>query len=172
MSFYQYAYQAQSWQVFYAAVAGAAAALTGLLFVALSLNLRAILRDAAHRARARETLGGLLALLVLALLVLIPGQPAYALGIELIAGGLALLVNSVRLQMRTLRGLAASRRKRWLPRILLLNLGTVLVLFAGLSLILQRFGGLFWLVPTTLIYFLWSLNNAWLLVVQVAEESG
>ena len=164
------AYQAQSWQVFYAAVAGAAATLTGLLFVALSLNLRTILREAPQRARARETFGGLVGLLILALLLLIPGQPALWLGIELTVGSLIFLVYGVRLQAQTLRRLSGGRRVHWATRIALLNLGTLLILWTGLSLLLHHFGGLYWLVPTTLIYLLWSLNNAWLLVTQVAEE--
>lgn len=164
------AYQAQTWQTFYAAVAGTSATLTGLLFVALSLNLRTILRGAAHRARARETLGGLVGLLVLGLLMLIPGQSTSALGLELLIGGLLYLMYGVRLQSQTLRRLPVDRRWRWLMRVSLLNLGTVLIMWTGLSLLLQRFGGLYWLVPTNLIYFLWSLNNAWLLVAQVADE--
>jgi hypothetical protein len=41
-----------------------------------------------------------------------------------------------------------------------LDLGTTTILVAGISLILGQFGGLFWLVPTILIYLLWSINNA------------
>ncbi len=37
------AYHTEDWQGFYAAVLGASAALEGLLFVALSVNVRAIL---------------------------------------------------------------------------------------------------------------------------------
>ncbi len=145
------AYQAQSWQVFYAAVVGAAATLTGLLFVALSLNLRAILQEAAHRAR--ETFGGLVGLLVLALVVLIPGQSFLWLGTELIVGSLIYLAYGVRLQVQTMRRLPIGRRARWMARIALLNLGTLLILWSGLSLMLQRLSGLYWLVPTNLIYF-------------------
>ena len=35
----EYAYRADAWQALYTAVAGATAALTGLLFIALSLDL-------------------------------------------------------------------------------------------------------------------------------------
>ena len=35
----EYAYRTEAWQALYAAVAGSAAALTGLLFIALSLIL-------------------------------------------------------------------------------------------------------------------------------------
>ena len=44
------------------------------------------------------------------------------------------------------------------------------MLVAGISLTARQFGGLFWLVPTILIYLVWSLNNAWRLVVQASEE--
>ena len=61
----EYAYRADTWQALYAAVAGSAAALTGLLFIGLSLNLRIIVKTLEHTACARETFGGLLSLLVL-----------------------------------------------------------------------------------------------------------
>lgn len=57
-------------------MAGSAAALTDLLFIGLSLNLRIIIKTPEHTARARETFGGLLSLLVLSILLLIPGQVA------------------------------------------------------------------------------------------------
>jgi hypothetical protein len=61
----------------------------------------------------------------------------------------------------------------WALRLLLLDLGTLpTILAAGISLILGRFGGLLWLVPTILIDLLWSINNARLLVVQVAEAES
>jgi hypothetical protein len=51
----------------YESVAAAVAAFAGLLFVALTVNLPRILPDTTHVARAREALGGLLSLLVLAI---------------------------------------------------------------------------------------------------------
>jgi len=90
------AYHAGDWQGFYAAVLAASAALEGLLFVALSVNVRAILRSPTSTARAREVLGQLLALLILAVLVLIPGQDGRVLGAELIAWGVILIAASIR----------------------------------------------------------------------------
>jgi hypothetical protein len=66
--------------------------------------------------------------------------------------------------------MVAGRRVRWALRLAVLHLGTVLMLVAGISLVVGQLGGLFWLVPTILIYLVWSLNNAWRLVVQVSEE--
>src|SRR5258708_22784257 len=61
----EYVYRADTWQALYAAVAGSAAALTGLLFIGLSLNLRIIVKNSLHTARARETFGRMSSLLIL-----------------------------------------------------------------------------------------------------------
>lgn len=167
-----YAYRADTWQVLYAAVAGSAAALTGLLFIALSLNLRTIIKTPEHTARARETFGGLLGLLVLSVLLLVPGQDRRVLGTELLIGSTALASIAVRLNIQTVRRLAPAKRVRWVLRISLMHLGTVAIIVAGISLIIGQFGGLFWLIPTVLIYLVWSFLNAWLLVVQIAAQES
>jgi hypothetical protein len=79
--------------------------LAGLLFVALTVNLPRVLPDAAHVARAREALAGLLSLLVMALLVLIPGQAGGALGIELLGLAAVLAAFSIGFQVQTMRRL-------------------------------------------------------------------
>jgi hypothetical protein len=165
-------YEAGMWTTMYGAVAGSAAALAGLLFVALTVNLPRILPDASHVARAREALGGLLSLLVLAILILIPGQPRAALGIELLCLAGALAAVSVRLQGQTIRRLQPGRRAHWAVRMLPVNLATAAIVVAGGSLIAGSGGGLYWLPATVLVYFLRSALNAWILVVEAAGTSG
>ncbi len=167
-----YAYQADTWQALYTTVAGSAAALNGLLFVGLSLNLRTIVKTPEHTARARETFGGLLSLVVLSILLLIPGQERWVLGGELLVGGLMLALVGGRLNLQTLRSLAPRSRLRWALRLAVLHLGTGAVLVAGISLIVGQFGGLYWLALTVLIYLVWSLFNAWLLVVHIARQES
>lgn len=53
------------WHDFFVMVGGAAAALTGLVFVALSLNLEIVVRDATHRHRAIGTLTNFAGIFVL-----------------------------------------------------------------------------------------------------------
>src|SRR3712207_9418766 len=72
-------------------MAGAAAALLGLLFVAVSINLEQVLRIAWLPLRAGETLGVLVALLTTAVFVLVPGQSPTALGLELAGAGFLLI---------------------------------------------------------------------------------
>lgn len=159
------AYAPADWQTFYAVVGGASASLTGLLFVALSVNRRAIMGSHIQRARAQETLSTLLSLLVLSLLVLVPGQGAGVLGTELVVLGLVLLGTGIALQRVTLRRMSGGQRRFWLGRLVILDWGTAGFVVAGLALGLSVAGGLYWLLPTVLVYVLWAATNAWVLVL-------
>lgn len=165
-------YEPGAWTTMYGATAASSAALAGLLFVALTVNLSRILPDAGHVARAREALGGLLSLLIIAILILIPGQSRTALGIELLCLGAALTAVSARFEIRTLRRMPSGRRAHWASRRLTYNAGTVAIIAAGVSLLAGVGGGLYWLCATLPIYFLWSAANAWVLVVEAAETSA
>ena len=77
-------YHPEQWRELYIMLGGAAAALIGLLFVAMSLHLDHIMKNGVFRWRARNNLLYLLTLLVISSLILIP-QPVALLGAELIA---------------------------------------------------------------------------------------
>ncbi|HET7092635.1 MAG TPA: hypothetical protein VFI22_04130 [Thermomicrobiales bacterium] len=164
------AYDIASWQLFFATLAGATAALTGLLFVALSLHLQQIISRPATRGQAREALGGFLSLLAISIAALIPGQGSRLLAIELLLIGLAVVAASIRLQGDTLRRLPPARRGRRFVHLAPVNLGTATVLIAGVSLFAERGGGLYWLAPTVMLYLGNALFNAWSLTVQIGEE--
>jgi hypothetical protein len=62
-----------AWHDFYVMSGGAAAALTGLVFVGLSLHAQAIMGNPFYRGRAVTTVLSLTAQLLLSAAVLIPG---------------------------------------------------------------------------------------------------
>ena len=72
--------QAAEWHDMFVAIAGAAAALTGLLFVAVSINLTRILEFEILPTRAVETLSIMIGLLLLSVIMLVPGQGSTLLG--------------------------------------------------------------------------------------------
>jgi hypothetical protein len=80
-------YLATAWADFAVAVVGASAALTGLLFVAVSINIEAILATGALTGRALSTMLLFVVPLVVGILVLVPEQPLTALGLELVVTG-------------------------------------------------------------------------------------
>ena len=165
------AYDPQMWQTLYAFVGAAAATLTGLLAVALSINPKRIMNTPTHAARSREALIAFLILILLSILMLIPGQQPTFLGIELVILGLCGLTTALSLQYRTLGLLHKSLRKQWLARIALLDSGSAFLVVGGLSLLMVSEGGLYWLVPTIFICLVWSLLNSWELIVWLPEEA-
>ena len=84
-------YKPELWNSFFVMLGGGVAALTGLVFVALSialsLNLEEMTKDATHKYRSINTLAGLTAVLVTCGLILMPGQNHTAVGTELITIG-------------------------------------------------------------------------------------
>ena len=83
-------YTVDEWHDFYVMVGGAAAVLTGLIFVVISIHLRQVIATPLFRARARYLTAGLMLSLLTSGLVLVPRQSVTVLGVELIALGLAL----------------------------------------------------------------------------------
>lgn len=76
------------WHDFAIMTGGASGALTGLLFVAVSLNADRIAGHRGLRMSAAQTLVLFLTPLVVATILLVPGQVDWLLGVELVATGL------------------------------------------------------------------------------------
>lgn len=91
------------WENFFIAEAGASAALTGLLFVAASINLQRILSFPQLPGRAAETLIVLASVLAVDLFGLVPGQRTAVLGAELLGTGVAVWAMASWLLLRVRR---------------------------------------------------------------------
>jgi hypothetical protein len=75
-------YEPAQWNNFFVLVGTGSAALTGLVFVALTINLKAITQDTTHRYRAINMLSGFTAAFVIGALALMGHQTHRTLGIE------------------------------------------------------------------------------------------
>ncbi len=115
-------------------------ALTGLLFVAVSINLKQILELPTLPTRAAETLSIMIGRLLLSVFMLVPGQSDAALGAEILTLGafLAAVLLARRLRM--------PRRKEdpltWtaVPLAVVLA-GTVPMVIAGISVLASAGAG-------------------------------
>src|SRR5476649_2016558 len=76
-------YRPEQWTDFFILVGTGAVTLTGLVFVAMALNLKAIAADATHRYRAINTLTGLALVFMRCALVLMGAQNHHSIGAEL-----------------------------------------------------------------------------------------
>src|SRR5262249_3965311 len=98
-----HAYTTAGWETFFGAIVGATAALTRLLFVAVSINLDRILEGPQFLTRrAAETLGTLVFVLAVSGLVLVP-QPVRALGAEILLVVVPFLILTVPSQVAIFR---------------------------------------------------------------------
>ena len=175
------AYDPAEWHDFFVMVGGAAAALAGLLFVAISINITQILRFAALPVRASETLGALLAMLIVSAFALVPGQPRVLLAGELILvsalqsvvivrGGLSLRESSLAVSASSIQSAdpdQLSRPEHHLSAMLLTSAVAVLWAVAGVTLLLGVGGGLYWIVPAFVVGFATAIANGWVLLVEI-----
>ncbi|TQS43371.1 hypothetical protein [Cryptosporangium phraense] len=153
---------ATDWQSFAVMIGGASGALTGLLFVAVSLNATRIAGHRGLRASAVQTLVLFLAPLVMAAVLLVPGQPGWVLGAELVAAGLgaslSLLVTGQRrrgLSVDDERLVSIFDRRDTNVVVLLLFVVSGVLLVCGVD------AGLYLLLPASLVAFLSGVLNAW-----------
>jgi modulator of FtsH protease len=161
------AYDPEQWHDLFVAVAGASAALLGLLFVAVSINLERILAYKGLPERALETLLLLLTVLVISVVGLIPAQSNVALGLELlVVSGLATAV-VFRLPSRRTDS-AGDEPMQWrISRLGLRLMGTVPLVIGALSVLVEAGGGLYWIAAGIVLAICGAVANAWVLLVEI-----
>ena len=158
-------YTTAMWLGFGEALAAVAGALTGLLFVAVSVKSDVLAASRSLSSRAAQTLVLFMTSVLIAVLLVAP-QPPAAFGSELLAvaavSGTALLI----LDRRAGHG-SDQRVARFIERFSPNTVTAVLVGVAGLTLLLRAGGGLYWLIPAAVTSLLGGVVNAWLFLVRV-----
>jgi modulator of FtsH protease len=160
------AFNLDTWHDFLSTQAAAGAALAGLVFVAISMNLARVLSSRAVSGRAVEALLLLLSLLIVGLLGLIPEQSTMALGIELIVFGLVMTVSLVRIGSGA-ASVGGATRGQYVMRLCLGQLASLPIIIAGISFITGDGGGLYWVALSTIVAVLAGMIGAWVLLVEI-----
>jgi hypothetical protein len=160
-------YATAMWVSYGEALAAVAGALTGLLFVAVSVKSDVLAASRSLSSRAAQTLV-LFMTSVLSAVFLVAPQPSAALGAELLAlgsvSGAVLLI----LDRRAGHG-AKQRVARYIERFSPNTITAVLVGVAGLTFLLKAGGGLYWLIPAAVTSLVGGVINAWLFLIKVTS---
>jgi hypothetical protein len=165
------AYELAEWHDLFVAAAGAAAALSGLIFVAVSINLHAILAEEKKignsylTGRALESLVALLVVLGVGIVGLDPviGRVMFAAVLVFCALGSG---------VSPVLAVNAYRKSRVKPVAFNLRMSLALLLMAayavaGVTLVTQAGGGLHWLLVAFVLAVSIAASNAWVLLVEV-----
>lgn len=164
-------YNPEQWNNFFVLVGTGAAALTGLVFVAMSINLKGVAKDATHRFRAINMLSGFTAVFIVSSLALMGHQTYRTLGIEwLIVSSLAAAINT----NGYIQGfrLAGSRYALGLVRI---AGGSACYLAQIIGSLLLYFGsgtGIYIGAIAIIVNFYFLISGSWLLVVGTLQSSS
>jgi hypothetical protein len=160
-------YKPELWNSFFIMVGGGVAALTGLVFVALSialsLKLEDMTEDATHKYRSINTLAGLTAIFITCGLVLMPNQTHREIGAELLilsVIGAAIFLYGFRQAFKF--GSQPSKQR------LLIGSGLYVAEAVGALVLLSgSISGLYVAAISLVVNVAFMISAAWLLVVSV-----
>ncbi len=155
------------WQTLLSVQAGAAATLTGLVFVAVSINLARIVETPGLIGRAAESIAHFLQVFFVCTVMLIPRQPVTALASEILAIALPSWALQATSQIRYAKSRAGHPRLWLVVRIVQTQLSSVPFIVAALLLFLGWPASVFWLVPGFVFSFIAGVVNAWILLIEI-----
>ncbi len=165
-----------AWQPFYNLAGSAAFTLAGLIFVAVSLNIGmvALAEEQGDLMQfARQTLGSFLALMIISLVFMIPGQDQYGTGLPLLSIGMLMMWRAAKLWKRFGFG---SKEERLLDNALfrseLLVPNTVcyaVLIFISVELLYGNTDYLGWMTLVIIWLLLAGSLSAWFLMLRLAK---
>ena len=163
-------YNPEQWSNFFVLVGTGAAALTGLVFVAMSINLKGVTKDATHTYRAINMLSGFTAVFLISSLALMGHQTYRTLGIEwLVVSLLAAAINT----NGYIQGLGVAGSGYALSRFRIVG-GSACYLGQLVGSALLYFGhrpGLYIAAIALVINFYFLVSGSWLLIVGTLNGS-
>jgi hypothetical protein len=155
------------WQTLLAVQAGAAATLTGLIFVSVSINLARIIAFPGLPARAAESIFQFLQVFFICTAMLTPGQPLIAIALEILTIAMFSWAMQVISHFRYGRMRTGHPRLWLMIRIVQTQLAGIPLFVGATLLLLGNPAGLYWLVLGFVFSFIAGVANAWVLLIEV-----
>ena len=154
------------WSDFFVAQAGASAALTGLIFVAISISLTELIKFPHLLLRAAASLILLLSVLVTSSLLLAPRQSIQTAGLEVLAVGTVSLLITTLLGVAGVRKATLAYRRFASASVVMVLFATIPFVIAGIVLLANGASGLYWLLAAFIFAFVVALADGWVLLVE------
>lgn len=155
------------WESFMLPQVGAAAVLTRLIFIGVSISLSKILPSPRLSNRALQALILLLAILVMGSLLLVPGQPLVVYGVEVLVVGLLVWAALTALDVSSVRKAEIQFRRISIGNLILNQVTVLPYMIAGIAMLTSGSNGFYWIVLGIMFSFIKALLDAWVLLVEV-----
>lgn len=165
----------EAWSGFFVAQVGASAALAGLIFVAVSLNLTKVLALSHLPKRAFQALMVLMEILVVSSLALVP-QPIAWFGGTAVLVTLPIWITVIVLDAQTLTIAGQAQaveiagnnyRHRAFQRMAISQAAALLFVIGAGATLAYGLAGVYWLVPAIIFSYLIALLDAWVLLIEI-----
>ncbi len=156
-----------NWSSYFSTMAGTAATLTGLLFVAVSINLRRILKLPGLVGRFAESLIQLFGVVVIATTYLIPGLGQFRLGLLVLAVTVVAMAPQVYMQGQYLASNTGNPRHWIVTRILQTLLSSVPLLVSGILLMRLSPAAPYWSAAGFLLSLVAGIVGTWVLLIEI-----
>jgi hypothetical protein len=159
----------EQWSNFFVMVGGGAAALAGLIFVAMSINHQIIIENTTHKNRAINMLSGFTAIFMASGLALMGSQPLEALGFEWFVLWLIATFIFIRGYVVAIRSGMSSIGLN-MPRLAGGTLCYVAEVVSAVFLILGCSSGFCIAAVAIIALFAFLISGAWLLMIGIYED--
>lgn len=158
--------QLEEFKDFNVAMAGASGALAGLLIVAMSVNIERVISATGVSARAATAIGSLVVAIIASSLGLLPAQPTWALGLEVLIGGLTVGTMAAIATQRIYQDTTQSRALRPLKSVLCL-IAPLAYIVGALILIAGNTSGYYWVAAGSMAAIVTGVWISWVALVEV-----
>jgi hypothetical protein len=161
----------EQWNNFFVMVGGGAAALAGLVFIAMSINLSIITRDATHKNRAIATMTGFTAVFMVCAFALMGNQSYQRIGVEWLVVSLVPTITYISVYIRARKvgrssvGLSIGRFIAGTSCYLAQIIGSVLLISGNVA-------GLYVAAAAMVLSFAFFISGAWLLITGIPENQA
>jgi hypothetical protein len=159
----------EQWNNFFVMVGGGAAALAGLIFVAMSINPKIIIRNTTHKNRAINMLTGFTAIFMASSFALIGNQDPGMLGFEWLVLWFIAAVIFIRGYVIAIRS-GMSFIGLNIPRLAGATICYLAEVISAIFLILGYSSGLYIAAIAIIVLFAFLISGAWLLMIGIYED--